>query len=246
MRLLLMCDAQVGEAIADYLFREYEEDIGAVVTICRNSIYDAAVRKNIPALIYETEAQLVQDLAPLRRFDLGVLAWWPKLITTKVISLTNAGFVNTHPSLLPYNRGKHYNFWALVEEAPFGVTIHFVDEGIDSGDIVAQREIYYDWEDNAETLYLKAGKNMIECFKETYPIIRSDRIERKPQDLRKGSLHYAKEIDPASRIELDRTYTARELLNKLRARTFSGHPACRFEEDGVTYEVTVDIKRMST
>jgi hypothetical protein len=58
-------------------------------------------------------------------------------------------------------------------------------------------------------------------------------------------LHYAKEIDAASTIELDKIYTARELVNRLRARTFFGHPACRFEDNGETYEITVNIKRKS-
>lgn len=246
MKLLLMCDAQVGGEIADWLLENYPTDLGAVVTISESAVYLAAREKGIPSFVFKSEAQILSDLALLSRLDIGILAWWPKLVSPAMIASVEGGFINTHPSLLPHNRGKHYNFWALVEQAPFGVSLHFVDQGIDSGDIVAQLPIAYDWEDTGESLYLKAAHATIELFKSTYSQIRSGHIPRLPQDLSKGSLHYAKEIDAASVIDLDKTYTARELLNRLRARTFTGHPACRFEDDGKMYEISVNIKRKST
>ncbi len=245
MRLLLMCDARVGNAIAEWLLENHPEDIGALVTVSESSVCLAARRKGISSFVFESESKLQADLADLAPFDLGVLAWWPKLISPTVMALAKDGFINTHPSLLPHNRGKHYNFWALVEQAPFGVSLHFVDEGIDSGDIVAQQIIAYDWEDTGETLYTKASQGMVELFKAANPQIRSGSIRRVSQDASKGSLHYAREIESASMVDLDKTYTARELLNLLRARTFPGHPACRFDENGETYEISVNIKRKS-
>ncbi|MDQ8021345.1 MAG: formyltransferase family protein [Moraxellaceae bacterium] len=246
MKTLLMCDALVGSAIAEWLLLNYPADLGAIVTTSENDTSRAARKKNVPTFVFESEEQLTEDLSGLAAFDIGLLAWWPKLVSPSILALSNGGFLNTHPSLLPHNRGKHYNFWALVEQVPFGVSLHFVDAGIDSGDIVAQRVIPYGWEDTGETLYGKAARAMIELFKSAYPDIRSGQISRTPQDLTQGSLHYAKDINPASVIDLDQTYTARALLNLLRARTFAGHPACSFEEDGQVYEVRVNIERKST
>nr|WP_315479639.1 formyltransferase family protein [uncultured Rhodoferax sp.] len=245
MKLLLLCDARVGNEIANWLLENYLEDVGAIVTVSENEVYTAACTKKIPSFVFESEAQLKHQLLSLAPFDLGVLAWWPKLISPAILALSNCGFINTHPSLLPHNRGKHYNFWALVEQAPFGVSLHFVDEGIDSGDIVAQQAIPYDWVDTGATLYVKASQAMVELFKSAYPQIRSGAISRVPQDLRQGSLHYSKEIDAASMIELDKKYTARELINLMRARTFAGYPACRFEANGEMYEISVNINRKS-
>ena len=177
-------------------------------------------------------------------FDLGLLAWWPTLIKPVLINCAVHGFINFHPSLLPHNRGKHYNFWALAEGEPFGVTLHFVDEGVDSGDIVVQQEIAYDWTDTGGTLYRKAQREMVQLFCETYPMFRILDIPRKAQNLSEGSFHLAKELDQASHIDLEREYKARQLLNLLRARTFSGHPACWFEDKGEKYEVRIDIKRI--
>lgn len=245
MRLLLMYDAQVGSAIVDWLTKHYLSDLGAIVAMSNDSIPVDAQKMEIPSFVYESDEQILKELSSLPPFDLGILAWWPKLISPAVISLAKQGFINTHPSLLPHNRGKHYNFWALVEQAPFGVSLHFVEQGIDSGDIVAQMPISYNWEDTGESLYFKARQAMVDLLQSTYPQIRKGRLQRTPQDLSKGSLHYASELDKASAIELDQKYTARGLLNLLRARTFSGYPACRFKEGGITYEVTVNIKKVN-
>lgn len=238
-----MCDGQVGNEIAQWLIDNYPGDIRAVVTVSENQSYSAARSRGIPSLTYKSEPELLQALATVEPIDLGVLAWWPKIISPALIAMPEYGFINTHPSLLPYNRGKHYNFWALVEQVPFGVSLHYVDEGIDSGDVVAQSLIPYDWEDTGETLYAKAGHTMVDLFKAVYPKLRAQELPRIKQCLSWGSLHYASEIEPASKVDLDKTYRARDLINLLRARTFSGHPACWFEDDGATYEIRIEIRR---
>jgi methionyl-tRNA formyltransferase len=237
-----MCDASVGSQVALWLIEKYPDDIGAVVTLSKSDIYIAASNKGIASVVFDSEHQLLAALRNLVPFDLGILAWWPKLISPAVMGIAKRGFINTHPSLLPYNRGKHSNFWALVGEAPFGVSLHYVDEGIDSGNIIFQQVIDYDWEDTGQTLYNKASIAMFELFKTAYPKIRIGEVYCIPQDPNMGTLHFAHEIDIVSTIDLEKHYTARELINLMRARTFPGHPACCFKENGKTYEITVTIK----
>ena len=144
---------------------------------------------------------------------------------------------------MPHNRGKNYNFWVLVEQAPFGVTLHFVDKGIDSGDIIAQTRIPYGWEDNGETLYVKAKSAIISLFKEKYPSIRTLNFPRSKQNLDCGSFHTSGEMEVASHIDLERQYPAHDLLNLLRGRTFTGHPACWFRDGDEEYEVRIEINK---
>jgi methionyl-tRNA formyltransferase len=245
MKLAVLFDGMVGGQIAHYLLEEFSGDLGLLVAIKSNSILELAQAKNVPCHIFKDDKTLVNQLDNAAPLDLGVLAWWPKIISKEIIKRPNLGFVNTHPSMLPYNRGKHYNFWALVEQTTFGVSIHLVDEGIDSGDIVAQKQIDYSWEDTGKTLYDKAQVAMFELFRESYPQIRQFKINRKPQDLSEGSFHFGKELESASVIDLDKSYTARELLNLLRARTFDGFPSCTFEDNGRKYEVRINIKEAS-
>ncbi|MBI4807408.1 MAG: formyl transferase [Nitrosomonadales bacterium] len=243
MKLVLLADNVVGMKVAEFLLENYLEDLSLVVTTQKNEIYFAAEKKGVPVCIFDTAEGVLAKLQ--NGADLGVLAWWPKILKSPLLEAPRYGFVNTHPSLLPYNRGKHYNFWALVEQAPFGVTLHRVDSGVDSGDIVAQTEIPYDWCDNGGSLYAKAQAAMVGLFCQTYPLLRKGSFEARSQDPKKGSFHHSSEIDRASKIDLDATYQGRELLNLLRARTFEGYPGCWFEEAGNRYEISIRIRKVN-
>jgi methionyl-tRNA formyltransferase len=176
--------------------------------------------------------------------DLGVLAWWPHIIPTRLIRTARLGFLNFHPSLLPHNRGKDPNFWALIEEAPFGVTLHFIDERIDAGPIAFQREIPVTWQDTGGSLYERATDAIIDLFSESLERIVAEDLPRMVQDESAASFHRRDELDAASRIDLDAMYTARQLLNLVRARTFPGHPAAWFVDGDSRYEVRVEIRRV--
>lgn len=244
MKVILFADGSVGRKIAEFLLNNYSNDLDLVVTTSENEIYKDAERSKIPVAIFESDRKIIKRLK--KAVDLGVLAWWPKLLKQQLLEVPLNGFVNTHPSLLPHNRGKHYNFWTLVEEAPFGVTIHKVDMGVDTGDIVTQKKINYDWSDTGETLYKKAQIEMVDLFINTYPILRTGNFDTTPQNRNSGSMHYASELIPASQIKLDEIYKARTLLNLLRGKTFKGYNGCWFEENGSKYEISISIKRLKT
>lgn len=239
-----MADGSVGRQILEWMLATYPADLAAVVLRPESDLTQRVLETGLPYLHSTSSKATAQWLtAQGIEPELGILAWWPAIIREPLLRMPRRGFINTHPSLLPYNRGKHYNFWALVEEAPFGVTLHFVDDGVDTGAIVAQRRIKYSWEDTGGTLYHRALSEMVALFLEVYPQLREGPVEARLQDQAGGSFHRASELDEASRIDLDRSYTARQLLNLLRARTFGGYPACWFESDGMTFEVRVDIRR---
>jgi len=247
LTLGLFATGPVGREIARFV-REQGAKVGCLVL---DSGEEAASREAIRAeaaidptrVFYSDDLYQPGTLDRLRslRLDLIVLAWWPYILKSPLVEMPSAGCLNFHPSLLPHNRGKHYNFWALVEEAPFGVTLQLIDAGVDTGDVVFQAPIETTWEDTGETLYRKAQAEIVRLFKEKFPDIREGRLPRKPQDLSRGSFHKAHEIDQASKLELGRSYTARQLLNVLRARTFPPHPAAWFEDQGKQYEVRVTI-----
>lgn len=243
MKIVLFADNKVGMQVFEYFIKNYPEDlIKVVVTSTSSPIYTEAKLGNVSVEVFNDFENNFSTSES--NYDLGILAWWPNIIKETTLGVPKFGFINFHPSLLPFNRGKHYNFWALVEQSPFGVSIHKVDSGVDTGDIVSQKTIDYGWEDSGETLYNKAQVAMVDLFKSTYPILRDKDFNTTPQDLANGSFHYSSELEKASQINLDQSYTARELLNLLRARTFKGHPSCWFEdENSKKYEIRIDIKR---
>ena len=174
--------------------------------------------------------------------DLIVLAWWPYIIGDDVLTLPRLGCLNFHPSLLPHNRGKDPNFWALVEERPYGVTLHFADNSVDGGDIAYQREIPVTWEDTGETLYRRGQAAVVDLYAENLASILAGDIPRvrQPAD---GSFHRRSELEPGSELDLDAPTTGRAVLNLLRARTFPPHPAAWFVDEGRRYQARVSIER---
>jgi len=242
MKIVLLADGVVGAKIASFLMEKYPSDLVLIVTNQVNEIYHEANTKGFSVHVFDSEKNILGRLGD--GFDLGIMAWWPKILKSPLLDAPKLGFLNTHPSLLPHNRGKHYNFWALVEQAPFGVTIHRVDSGVDTGDIVVQSTIEYDWCDTGETLYNKAQSAMFDLFCKAYPVLREGKCDSKPQNASLGSFHRAAELEAASMIDLDAMYKARNLLNLLRARTFEGYPGCWFEESGERYEISVKIRKV--
>src|SRR4051812_12402530 len=180
MRLLLLAEGSVGLRITKYLLQHFPADLIAVATVGINEIYQAVDGCGIPVWVVDTEQEFISKIP--RNIDLGILAWWPKVILRPLLQVPRWGFINTHPSFLPFNRGKHYNFWALVEQAPFGVSLHRVTPAVDAGEIVAQRSIPYSWSDTGGTLYTKAQDEMVSLFSETYPSLRKGDFVSVPQD----------------------------------------------------------------
>ena len=117
MRLLLLADSDIGYEILQWLLSKYPDDLSLVVVTSENEICNVIRKANVPLLFYQSSEQVSKYISENRiEIDIGIMAWWPKLIKQPLIGLPRYGFINTHPSFLPYNRGKNYNFWALVEQ----------------------------------------------------------------------------------------------------------------------------------
>ncbi len=243
MNIVLLADLIVGSEVTKYLVKNYKSDIYTVCTTEKNEIYKFAKKSGLRCLVFKNENDLIQKI-DFAKIDLGILAWWPKILSENLIKKTKYGFINAHNSLLPNARGKHPYFWTIVEEKKYGVTWHRVNNKVDKGDIIAQEEIFYNWEDTAETLYTKSIKQVIKLFKKEYPSLRKGNIKSRPQK-GKGSFHYGKEMDVYGRIFLNKKYTGKDILNLIRGRTTSSKKikSAFFEDNGELYRVKIFIKK---
>jgi methionyl-tRNA formyltransferase len=248
MKVALFCGAPTGEAIAE-CFRDAGARIAWLILDANaDRGFNERIRGLFPTMSDERvlfHSELDETVvASMRRgpVDLGFLAWWPYIVREPLLSVPRLGILNCHPSWLPNARGKHTTFWTLVEGATFGVTIHFIDEGIDSGDIAFQKRLDITWTDTGQTLYLRAQSEIVELVRTSMARILSNDIPRTKQR-EGGSYHSSNELEIASRISLDATYTGRDLLNLLRARTFPPFPGASFQDNDETYDVRVSITR---
>ena len=77
----------------------------------------------------------------LSNSDLILSFGYNKIISKKILSKLPKPPINLHISYLPYNKGSHPNYWSFVENTPSGVSIHEVDEGIDTGKIIYRKKL---------------------------------------------------------------------------------------------------------
>ena len=242
-KISIYADSTVGLECVLFLVSNYSEDIFNIVLTDKCSIiYKELIKIKFDQRKVFFDVDKCNDNK--EHVDYIFLLWWPYLIGEKLIKSARYGVVNTHPSLLPHNRGKHFNFWNLVEDVPFGVSLHFVSKGIDNGDVIFQKKINKSWEDNGESLYKKSQIEMLALFKDSYKKIINGEYIKKVQKVGNGSYHNSSELENASEVFLDKQYNAKQLLNLLRARTFPSYNGCYFYEDGIKYEIQINIKKV--
>ena len=76
-------------------------------------------------------------------YDLIISFGYKHIIASNTIKKSAVPIVNLHISYLPWNRGAHPNFWSFYDNTPSGVTIHLIDDGIDTGPIIFQKRIRF-------------------------------------------------------------------------------------------------------
>jgi methionyl-tRNA formyltransferase len=200
----------------------------------------------LPPVIRGRQLNDPRALELLRRLDLDFLVCvhFPYMLRRPVLETARAGVLNLHPSYLPYNRGWHTPTWALLDGTPAGATLHYMEESLDTGDIVSQRQVEIDPADTAHTLYQKIKAVEVEVFREGWQRIRSGMRAGMPQAAGHATAHRRQALfDPAvQRIDLDAAVPAADLLRRLRALTTDRlDEAAYFEAGGLKYRVQVTI-----
>lgn len=120
--------------------------------------------------------------------ELGVVVAY-RILPREVYALPKLGTFNLHASLLPKYRGAAPIQWALINgEKITGVTTFFLQDKVDTGNIILQREVPIDEEDNFQTLHDKLAQVGAELVLETIRLIEKGNYELKPQDDTKATL----------------------------------------------------------
>ncbi len=129
---------------------------------------------NTPAFV-----EVIRSPAP----DLIFSFYYRRILSRELLDIPRLGAINLHGSLLPKYRGRSPINWVLVNgEKETGVTLHYMVERADAGDIIAQRHVPIDLRDTALSLFRKMAAAAAQLFRETYPLIKSGTAPRVPQD----------------------------------------------------------------
>lgn len=235
MRILVLANNWVGWQITGWLRDTDEEIVGLVVHPPERSRYETEIRGSSglnPDQIFDgsrlREPDVHEAIKQLRA-DIALSVYFGYILNPGFVGLFPAGVLNLHPSFLPYNRGVYPNVWSIVEGTPAGVSLHYIDGGVDTGDLVAQRQVAVEPVDTGQTLHRKLEVASVALFKETWPQIRTGAAPRIPQPSGKFTSHRLADVSKIDEINLDANYTARTLIDIMRARTFPPFPGAYFK-----------------
>ena len=174
---------------------------------------------------------------------------FPYIVPPAVLMIPEIGVVNLHPAYLPFNRGWHTPSWAILDKTPIGATLHFMDEGIDTGDIIHQREVKVAANDTANTLYQKIMLSEFQVFKEGWPLLLQNSFIRIKQEGGKSTTHSMKDLfnENVQLLHMENETTIETLIDKLRALTTNNmSEAAYFNKNGKRYAVTLNITEVVT
>lgn len=138
--------------------------------------------------------------------DLIVVCGYKYIIPNEIFDIPEFRTINIHPSYLPAYRGQHVVNWAIINgEKETGVTIHYIDEGIDTGDIIVQKKVPISSEDNAKTLHDKIYDVVCELVMSVMHCIASGKqIKGKKQDDTKAS-YYRPRVPDDGKIDWNKS-----------------------------------------
>jgi methionyl-tRNA formyltransferase len=182
------------------------------------SVKDWALQKGIPA--YTTKEvnspKWITKIAAIKP-DIIFSFYYRKMISHEILDLPRIGAFNLHGSFLPHYRGRCPVNWVLINgENRTGVTLHYMIDKPDAGDIVGQKAVTIDILDNAKTLYDKLCEAAKELLDELLPLIKSGQIPCHKQDLKAGS-YYGGRRPEDGRINWNNS--ASEIYNLIRGVT---------------------------
>ena len=97
-------------------------------------------------------------------YDLIISFGYSYIIPGYFIEKCSCPIVNLHISYLPFNRGAHPNFWSFYDDTQSGVTIHLIDDGIDTGPILFQKKVNFSDETTFSETYQKLINEIEKLF----------------------------------------------------------------------------------
>ncbi|MHA1797327.1 MAG: methionyl-tRNA formyltransferase [Candidatus Helarchaeota archaeon] len=198
-------------------------NISAIITLSKESktiMYDGIDEKKWEEFgidIYKIEhianhKNLFKKLAP----DLVIVAGWRQIIPKEILNIPKKGFVGFHPTLIPKGRGPAPIINSIIHGyTNSGITMFYLSEGLDDGDIIGQEKFEILKSDHAFDVYKKeteGGKKLIRKF---LPLLAKNKAPRIPQNEKEATFFPKRNLSD-NKIDLEKE-SIEEIYNKIRA-----------------------------
>jgi len=154
--------------------------------------------KSLTLLVQPPRVRIAPLLAQVRALEPDLLFVWsyPMLLPPDLLAIAPRGAVNLHGGLLPEYRGGHVMNWAIANgERETGATLAYLDEGIDTGPVIAQRRFAIESDDDAASLRAKLKTTGVALIQEWWPAIADGSAPAIAQDESKARYYRMRTAD---------------------------------------------------
>ena len=192
MRIIVIGQGPFGEKVFEALIQKGEDVVGSFSPPDKRgeAMKALAEKSGIPSFRPNLmkDPQVYKDYVKLRP-DLAILAFVTNIIPEKLLTIPSFGTICYHPSILPRHRGASGINWAIIQgDTRTGLTILWVDKGIDTGPILLQKEVEIGPDETTGSLYFKTLFPMgIDAIVEAVGLIKKGKAPRIPQDESKAT-----------------------------------------------------------
>lgn len=211
--------------------------IAAVVAVVQEEEVDRLADKYSFPVLFLEQINSAESVAILQEFsaDLFVLSGYNKILKTQVIEIPPLGTINLHGGKLPEYRGAAPINWQIINgETTGGCSIIYVDEGIDTGDIISQEIYSIEPEDTHASILEKTLEIFPRQLLEVLSDIQHDRVQAVKQDPREGN-YFSRRYPRDSKIDWQNMVDT-EIHNLVRGM-HGPYPAAFTYRDGEKIEI---------
>lgn len=222
--IVFLGSKQIGYQCLEYLIenaKKLDYNILGVLTNSRG--------ENIKTLAQKAQIPVLNDLdaflALKEEVDIAISVQYHLILKKEHINKAKDITINLHMAPLPEYRGCNQFSFAIIDgKSEFGTTLHRLEEGIDSGDILFEKRFPMEQDIWVDQLYEKTFKASLELFQESLSKILANQYKCTPQkeliSERGTTLHYRKEIQEIKRIDLN--WSSEKIQSHIRATYFPG------------------------
>lgn len=249
--MIFFISGPVGIELITFIYKKYKKDIKGIVVDKSEKLTIKFLKKNLQSckIIFwdkKNNQKLLRNLVELKPSKFFLL-WWPYILKKKFIIIPKYETINIHPSYLPFFKGKDSNFWSIINNGPFGVSIHRVNLNIDSGTILYRKKINkIDFTYDAKDLYRISQQLIINLFKEKYKILRKKKLLTGFKNKKVGKINKRIHMLKKSKINLKKNYKGEDIINLLRAKNFPPNDGIILEKNKKKYSININIKLINS
>tara|TARA_B100000787_G_C16162345_1_gene282073 strand:+ start:170 stop:1108 length:939 start_codon:yes stop_codon:yes gene_type:complete len=221
MKIGYFADGPWSHLALDKIIHDKEMEVAFIVP--RFDTQDPVLKKKSEELGIDflpiKDVNTSESIEKLEKYnaDIYVSMSFNQILKSDILSRPNLGFINCHAGALPFYRGRNVLNWVLInDEKEFGVTVHYIDEGIDTGDIILQKKSKILDSDNYGSILDKAILLCSETLHEALNEILSGTVKRVEQNsIHPIGFYCGKRIEGDEWI--DWSWSSRKVFNFVRA-----------------------------